>query len=159
MNEQTKATAGSRWIKPIAIFVVLAAVLGAAAPFVGNSLKTNKTEDVLTHTVSRGSLAVSVSEDGTLESSSNIEIKCKVKGGSTVLWVIETGTMVAEGDVLVELDTSQIEDNITQQQIQYETALANRIISNSDVAVAETSITEYLEGTFQRQQTKISSYF
>ena len=155
MNDQTKATAGSRWIKPIAIFVVLAAVLGAAAPFVGNSLKSNKTEDVLTHTVSRGSLAVSVSEDGTLESSSNIEIKCKVKGGSTVLWVIETGTMVAEGDVLVELDTSQIEDNITQQQIQYETALANRIISNSDVAVAETSITEYLEGTFQEEKGTI----
>lgn len=155
MNDQSQAPTGTRWFRRIAIGAVLVAILGAAAPFVSNGLKKDESVDVLTHTVTRGRLDVSVSEDGTLESSSNIEIKCKVKGGSTVLWVIETGTMVEEGDVLVELDTSQIEDNITQQQIQYETALANRIISNSDVAVAEKSIIEYLEGTFQEEKSTI----
>lgn len=154
MNEQSTAKR-SHWIPRIAIGVALVAILGAAAPLVSSSLQPSKVENILTHTVTRGRLDVSVSEDGTLESSSNIEIKCKVKGGSTVLWVIETGTMVEEGDVLVELDTSQIEDNITQQQIQYETALANRIISNSDVAVAEKSIVEYLEGTFQEEKGTI----
>ena len=109
-----------------------------------------------THRVSRGSLSVTVTEQGTLESSSNIEIKCRVKGvASTVLWVIETGTLVKEGDILVELDTSTIEDNITQKQISYENALANKIISESDVAVAEKSITEYLEGTYKEELATI----
>ena len=42
-----------------------------------------------------------------------------------------------------ELDPSTIEDNISAQKIVYETALANKIISESDVAVAKTNITEY----------------
>ncbi|MCR9296462.1 MAG: efflux RND transporter periplasmic adaptor subunit, partial [bacterium] len=59
------------------------------------------------------------------------------------------------GDVLVELDTSDIEDNITQKKISYENALANKIISESDVAVAEKSITEYLEGTYKEERSTI----
>ena len=75
--------------------------------------------------------------------------------GSTVLWVIETGTIVSPGDELVRLDTSQIEDNILAQEIVYENALANKITAESDVAVAEKSITEYLEGTFVEEQSAI----
>jgi len=78
-----------------------------------------------------------------------------VKGGSTVLWVIETGTMVKPGDELVKLDQSQIEDKILQQKIVYENALANKITAESDVAVAKTSVTEYLEGTYQEEKSKV----
>ena len=137
------------------ILVGLIAAIGAAAPLLSSSLRTDPEESLLTHKVTKGSLSVSVTEQGTLESSTNIEIKCKVKGGSTVLWVIETGTVVKEGDVLVELDTSTIEDEITQKRIAYENALANKIISESDVAVAEKSITEYLEGTFKEERSTI----
>ena len=63
----------------------------------------------MTHVVQRGNLSVTVTENGMLESSNNEEIKCMVKGGSTVLWVIETGTFVKPGDELVRLDTSLIE--------------------------------------------------
>lgn len=109
----------------------------------------------LTHVVKRGNLLVQVTENGTVESSNNKEIKCMVKGGSTVLWVIETGTMVKPGDELVRLDQSQIEDKILQQKIVYENALASKITAESDVAVAETSITEYLEGTYQESRNTI----
>ena len=54
---------------------------------------------------------VTVTENGMLESSNNEEIKCFVKGGSTVLWVIETGTFVKPGDELVRLDDSVIVEN------------------------------------------------
>jgi RND family efflux transporter MFP subunit len=72
-----------------------------------------------------------------------------------VLWVIETGTMVKPGDELVKLDQSQIEDKILQQKIVYENALANKITAESDVAVAKTSVTEYLEGTYQEEKSKV----
>ena len=52
---------------------------------------------MLTHTITRGDLIVTVTEQGTLESSDNTEIKCKVRGESTVIWVIEGGTEVQAG--------------------------------------------------------------
>ncbi len=131
-------------------FLTLLAALGAFAP---RLLKTSSKAKHLTHTVARGALQVTVTENGAVESSNNKEIKCLVKGGSTVLWVIETGTMVKPGDELVRLDQSNIEDNILRQQIVYENALANKITAESDVSVAEICIKEYSEGTFQEDRS------
>ena len=134
-------------------FVLIAGVtaIGAIAP---RFLKTsNSAVKHLTYTTTLGSLAVTVTENGAVESSNNKEIKCLVQGGSTVLWVIETGTLVKPGDELVRLDQSKIEDKILQQRIVYETALANKITAESDVAVAEISITEYLEGSYREERS------
>lgn len=138
---------GTLVIRSVLLLLVVGAVAGAAV-FSNQSSSSSDTSNVMTHVVSRSSLEVVVTENGTVESSNNKEIKCLVKGGSTVLWVIETGTMVNPGDVLVRLDQSQIEDNILAKQITYESALASKITAESDVAVAETSITEYLMGTY-----------
>ncbi|MHC4629454.1 MAG: hypothetical protein ACYTDV_20970 [Planctomycetota bacterium] len=59
----------------------------------------------LTHTVRRSDLIVTVTEQGTLESSSNTEIRCKVRGQSVITSVVEDGTYVEPGDELVRLDT------------------------------------------------------
>lgn len=144
-----------KWLAFLAIACLLTigtATVGALAPRLFSGDKAIKH---LTHLISRGDLAVTVTENGAVESSNNKEIKCLVKGGSTVLWVIETGTLVQPGDELVRLDQSQIEDKILQQKIVYENALASKIAAESDVAVAETSITEYLEGTFQEEKSGV----
>lgn len=151
----TENTGFGSWLRRGLIALVLVGSIGIAFPLVNSSFVSEEVGEVLTHKVTRGNLDVTVTENGTLESSSNIEIKCMVKGGSTVIWVIETGTQVHPGDILVELDRSQIEDNVTQKKIAYENALANKIISESDVAVARTSITEYLEGTYKEERGTI----
>ncbi|MEY2613976.1 MAG: Macrolide export protein MacA, partial [Planctomycetota bacterium] len=119
----TSASPTNRWLRRLALLGTLATgtlALGALGPkYLSNSPKTKH----LTHVLTRGDLAVTVTENGAVESSNNKEIKCLVKGGSTVLWVIETGTMVKPGDELVKLDQSQIEDKILQQKIVYENAL------------------------------------
>ena len=61
-------------------------------------MKSSDAVKHLTHTMALGSLSVTVTENGAVESSNNKEIKCLVQGGSTVLWVIETGTLVKSGD-------------------------------------------------------------
>ena len=149
------SNSASRWVKRLLLFSALAggtAALGAIAPRFMTGIQKVKH---LTHKVSRGDLSVVVTENGAVESSNNKEIKCMVKGGSTVLWVIETGTLVKPGEELVKLDQSQIEDKILQQKIVYENAMANTITAESDVAVAQTSITEYIEGTYQAEKSKI----
>lgn len=143
------------WIKRAGIVVGLIAVFAAVAPFVSSSITSEDVSTLITHKVQRGDLSIVVTENGTVESSNNKEIKCFVKGGSTVLWVIETGTFVKEGDELVRLDNSMIEENITQQQIQVERAIANQIIAESEVDVARTNIEEYKNGTYLEERSLI----
>ncbi len=50
---------------------------------------TDPASELPTHKVTRGELLVTVTEQGTLESSNNLEIKCKVRGGNTIIWVID----------------------------------------------------------------------
>jgi HlyD family secretion protein len=143
------------WIQRTALAGGFVAVLAAVAPFVSRSLSPEEVGPRLTHKIQRGELSVTVTENGTVESSDNKEIKCFVKGGSTVLWVIETGTIVKPGDEVVRLDDSLIEENITRQQITVERAIANQIIAESEVDVAVTNIEEYKNGTFLEEKSAI----
>jgi len=143
------------WIKIALSVTALAAITAGTIPFLQTRDSNTADKSLMTYRVSRGDLNVTVTENGMLESSNNEEIKCMVKGGSTVLWVIETGTIVQPGEELVRMDTSLIEDNITQQQITYERAVANEIIAQSEVDVAKTNIEEYLNGTYVEERSTI----
>ncbi|MEM8668375.1 MAG: efflux RND transporter periplasmic adaptor subunit [Planctomycetota bacterium] len=143
------------WIKALLIAGLLTAAVAGAIPLLSDNIGTDATESLMTHTVRRGELKVTVTENGMLESSRNEEIKCMVKGGTTVLWVIETGTFVEPGDELVRLDDAVITENITQQQITYERAVAQQIVARGDVDVAETNIEEYLNGTYLEERNTI----
>ena len=148
-GEPASSRRTGRWLKLGGISFVIIVVVTVAAVM---SLRSSKpAAGMLTHVVQRGELVVSVTERGTLESSNNKEIKCRVKGGTTVLWVIKTGTRVKPGDVLVRLDTSKIEDDISQRKIDLATARANKRIAESEVAAAEIAVTEYLEGTYESE--------
>ncbi len=86
-----------------------------------------------------------------MESSNNTEIKCKVRGYSTVTWVIEGGTEVKAGDELVRLDTKRIEDAVSLQTTNAHTAQATLEQSKAEVAKAEIAIAAYLEGRYRSQ--------
>ena len=55
----------------------------------------------IVHTVKRGTLPVTMIEQGALESFNNTQIKCRVRGDSTINWVVKNGTRVEAGDELV----------------------------------------------------------
>jgi HlyD family secretion protein len=92
----------------IAVFAIIVTTLANPNPSQDNS-------SLLTHRISRGDLLVTVIEQGTLESSENTEIKCKVRGSNTVIWVVENGTNVEAGDELVRLDTLLMEEQIAER--------------------------------------------
>ena len=102
----------------------------------------------MTHSIVRGDLLVTVTEQGTLESSNNIEIKCKVRGDNTIIWVIESGTEVKPGDELVRLDTLFIEEQISERTKFSHLAKSGVARSQADVARAGLAIEEYLQGQF-----------
>ena len=138
-----------RWWKRVLLTMGVVAVIAIAATFIPGALSPRESGPKLTHTIARDDLIVTVTEQGTLESSNNTEIKCKVRGYNTVIWVIEGGTEVKAGDELVRLDTKRIEDAISTQTTNAHTARATYERSLAEVAKAEISIPAYLEGSYQ----------
>jgi len=86
-----------------------------------------------TFAVRRGPLEISVVESGSIEALESQEIKCEVRvgfQGTKILRIVEEGYLVTEEDVrqgkiLVELDSSEIEKQLVQQEIQYQNAVAS----------------------------------
>ena len=105
-------------------------------------------ESVPIHTIERGELVVSVTEQGTLESSNNSEIKCRVRGSNTITFVIESGTEVQIGDELVRLETLVIEEEISERTKFYHLAESQVARSAADVERAKLAISEYEQGRF-----------
>jgi len=144
----------SRWLRMLAGLVAGVILLGGAgyaASLVFRSAETGPRTSTLTHTVRRGEMLVTVVEDGNVESAKNVEIKCQVAGGTSILSIIKDGTEVKEGEKLVELDASQLEDQINQQKITYEKARSALVQAEKDFQVAEISVKEYIEGTYKKE--------
>ncbi len=97
--------------------------------------------DVLLHKVKREHLVVTVAEKGTLESADNRDIVCEVRAGtkgfaSTINWVIDDGSRVKPGQLLMLLDDSALKDQEEKQQIDTETAKANKVKAEKDYEIA-----------------------
>jgi multidrug efflux pump subunit AcrA (membrane-fusion protein) len=127
------------------------AVLGAAAAYVPRSGSSQQIGPVPTHTISRNDLTVTVTEQGTLESAENTEIKCRVRGENTIIWVIESGSIVKAGDELVRLDTLAIEDAIAERTKFAHLTRSGAERAKADVTRAELAVPEYLEGRYRTQ--------
>ena len=137
-----------RWLV-LGTVVTVVLVLGVAAAVKSDFMTPVTTEGkALTEKIHRADLLVSIAEDGNVESAHNVDIKCGVKGGSTILWLIKDGTEVKKGDELVRLDSSSIEDQTSQQRITFEKARAAMIESEKTYDAAKIAVNEYIEGTF-----------
>lgn len=135
----------------IAILLGTVAIVGAA---MGAALWPDHSDTVrnhLTHTIRRGTLTVSVTEQGTLESSNNTEIKCNVRGFSTVTYVVPTGTVVEAGQELVRLDTKVIEEQHSLTKTNTFIAQATLAETESNVEMARIAIDAYEKGRFRSQ--------
>lgn len=106
--------------------------------------------------VSNGPYDSVVLEQGEVESSSNVEIRCEVKsrnaGGITILEVMPEGSLVKEGDLLVRLDSSALDQERLQQKISVNTSQALMVQSTNTLEAAKIARKEYLEGTFKQEE-------
>ena len=96
--------------------------------------------DLLTHKVGFEYLPVTVVERGTLESADNKDVVCKVKAGSrasatTIKWVIDDGTIVSKGQLLMELDDSALQDLYRVQSIAVEKARAEWVTADENYTI------------------------
>ena len=72
----------------------------------------------------RDRLLVSITESGELDAKRSTDVRCEVEGQSNIVWVIEEGSVVKEGDKLAELDSADLRDRLRTQEMTYKTALS-----------------------------------
>ena len=85
--------------------------------------------------VQAGPLVINLLEPGTIKPREQLVIKSQVEGRATILFLIPEGTPVKQGDLLVELDTSTIEDNKVNQEITVQNAEAAHIQARENLEV------------------------
>lgn len=97
--------------------------------------------------VKRGDFTVSVVEGGTLAAVNEVSVRSDVEGTARIIYIAKEGTYVKKGDLLVELDSSQAQDQVNQQRINTEKA-SNAVVTaqltldiqrsqtNSDISAA-----------------------
>ena len=83
-----------------------------------------------TFKVARGDLVMSITESGTIKARNALEIESKVEGNSVIVALVPEGSYITEEDVangrvLVELDSSELRDRKNQQQITFNSAEAD----------------------------------
>ncbi|MHC4119260.1 MAG: hypothetical protein ACYSWO_17330, partial [Planctomycetota bacterium] len=155
-TDSLRKSSQRRWRKRAFLAIGLVAVVASAAALIPGTGVSGESGPRLTHTVTRNDLIVTVTEHGTLESSINTEIKCKVRGGDIpILWVIESGTHVEPGDELIRLETLAFEDRLNEMSKYYHLVTSGAERSRADVARSELAVSEYLEGRYQSQLMRL----
>jgi multidrug efflux pump subunit AcrA (membrane-fusion protein) len=148
---------------------------GAAAatyPLFGKNMRSAR-PDLVTHTVGRERLTLTIVERGALESADNNELTCRVKAGTknstvatTIKWVLDDGSHVKKGDLVVDLDDSGLQEQLKTQKITLDGAESNKIqaeenykivisqnesdLKTAEIAIqlAELDLRKYLEGEY-----------
>ena len=154
---------GSTALFILAVLVVMATVIGAIVYFFFSS-GSDEGERPLTVTPMLGAYDHVVLEQGEVESSKPVEVKCKVKsrGGSSspstkIIWVIPEGSVVEEGEKLLELDSASLNEERSQQNIK---KLASEAIVIQAKAIRDTARIakkEYVEATYKQEQQVIQN--
>ncbi len=166
-----KTGGGGKSFKVASALVIIVAI-GLAVVWLkvvrgGESAST----EMSTFAAERGPLTISVLESGTIKSREQEIIKNEVEGRTTIISLVAEGKRVKEGDLLVELDASTMDDDKIEQEIRTMNAEASYINAKetleitksqaiSDVNVAELTLEfaiqdleKYKSGQFPNDET------
>jgi multidrug efflux pump subunit AcrA (membrane-fusion protein) len=110
-------------------FAVMAIALPGVVELAAQDNKEPMPTGLATHKVTYIDLQVKVVERGTLEAKESRDVKCQVKPGSRgapkIKWLVDNGSLVQKGDLVVEIDDSYLQDRAESQKIARDAAVAD----------------------------------
>jgi HlyD family secretion protein len=139
--------------------------------------------DLLTHKIKKEKLHITITERGSLEPADNTFFSCKVKAktpgsaATSIRWVIDNGSFVKEGEKILELDDSALQDQRTTQEIEVYKAkelwkkaelqrTVNLLTNRADVEtkkalvkVQEIALKEYMEGLYAQTRLDLQNKY
>ncbi|MBB5350263.1 HlyD family secretion protein [Haloferula luteola] len=126
-------------------------------------------------TAESGPFTVALPTGGSLEAVDEVKVRNRVPGNTQILSLVKEGTVVEKGELLIELDSSDIENRLSQAEIAYQQSLSavaeqeeryenlksENIIKLRDtelaVEFAKTDLRKYEEGQFPQLKKKADS--
>lgn len=151
--------AGFAYRAIVVIFAIMAMVVAVVWLMVKQVDWSPTETGPMMHTVARGNFSHEIIERGEIESASNVEVRCEVPSrgqpGTAILWIIPEGTYVKPGDKLVELDSSELEKEQTQQQIACNASASEAVKVKEELEAAEKAEEEYIKGIYPLERSRI----
>jgi len=121
MTNDNNALKKPRNARPRVGIIVAAGVLVCAAGFVAVRKWTAAApEQTQFHKVKRGDMLISIVEGGALRAVKESIIRSEFEGISRIISIVPEGTDVKQGQVLVELDSSELKDRVNQQEVTFQ---------------------------------------
>jgi HlyD family secretion protein len=144
----------------IPIVVVIAVGSGSGAWFLFHGQQTRA--NLVTARVEYKDLQLKVVERGSLEAKENHDVKCEVKAGSRgagkIKSVVDNGSLVNKGDLLVEIDDSYLQEQALAKRIERLKALSDKIaaeqlypVKKIAIKLAEKQLEQWVKGDFPQQ--------
>lgn len=176
-TRQRRSPGHVRGVSKTVVLVVLAVLGGGlVAAVVGFSGGDGAdSSDSGTAVVKRGSLVISVTEEGTLRAKESVNITNEVEGSSTVAELVDEGTYVEKGQVILKMDAKELIDRKTQQEAklqtieaEYKASVLNLAIKKNEalsklskaqqkVRFAKMDLDKYLQGDYPQKKRKTES--
>ncbi|MFC1494739.1 HlyD family efflux transporter periplasmic adaptor subunit [Thermodesulfobacteriota bacterium] len=111
----------------IFLMLILASLFGDSDDSMnGSSFKARK-----------GPLRISITEAGSIQARERIIVKNEVEGNTSIIYIVDEGTKVKKGDLLVELDSSNLVDQKIDQEIKVQNADASFVSARENFAVTK----------------------
>jgi HlyD family secretion protein len=92
-----------------------------------------------TYKVTRGDLDITVAQTGELQTTQSTRITPEIDGEGTIVFLVDEGSRVKKGDVLVKLDTTDMEQKETNQVIEVENSRVGLVQAEQNKKIQELS--------------------
>lgn len=157
---------------PILIVCTLAALLGSGV-IGGNSAESKVNKNYILQPAVRQAFVITVEGKGHLQSLNNVTLSSQVSRGLKIVKLVPEGSKVKKGDIVCELDKSEVLERLTKQELDLREAEADfgeaqeklslqQDQNDSDIAKAELEwklavldLKKYEDGEFIQEQKQI----
>lgn len=141
----------------VLLLLVIAGAVAGGLYWRSHHAGSGKQVNLIYASAERGTFIHEVNGKGSAESAKNIDVASQVEGSATVIYLIPEGSDVKKGDLLVELDSSDVDEKLDSQVVTTNSSRATLNSSRATLRSAEISLEEYVEGTFEQSWMEYES--
>jgi len=125
--------------------IIGAVIVVTAVVWLLSGLGGNSSDEETFYEVQKGDFLVSVTANGTLEALNQEVIRNEVDGTSRIIYIIPEGNVVKEGDLLVELDSAEAEQQVNQQKLTFEKAVQEFEAAKANLQIEQSQVQSLID--------------
>jgi len=124
LKKKHNKTKGKKLLLWIIILVIIASAAGYFFIIKKSNASAASNSNYITYNAQKGDLTISVTESGDIKALNSTDLKSEVEGRNTIISIVDEGYEITQEDVdnkkvLAELDSADIKERLTQQEITY----------------------------------------